>query len=1314
MRIGTRTLPFATLSLLFLASCQDQPSAVDSSAEVPTDLLQPALDVLDGHAPGGNEHFFWLPPLGSDEKGFPGVADGGQLPAVEICVRDENALDGCAGSEPLLARFTRASGPDQDRITVDDKSEYFVHWRMNSYPPERDGQYRIRVLIQDTELGHADVIVLRQRDIKAYNGDLVPVSDRGELKIAFRIEEGALCSEGALGCSTGTEIPGDGVPTTVNVPAQTVDGDDAVGAVVTAPDGVFTDENGDPLPEVTVSAAVKVGPPSTDILTNDSQELPFFIEIKTFPADATVDPNGPGVSVVICQDEDELANRGIGEPLHPQLVLYKVHEGVTERLVSTFGAPECEGYIPPAAPPGLLGMLRRGAADVLRLFGPEPVVARRRLHGGLNTVVKSPSTGTGAFSTFGSALGPDADSTNAVVPAMVDAGDPVAITIQVENALGEAFLLSGDTLDVTVRGANPTSFVATDVGNGMYTGNYTATNPGVDSIDIVLIRNDGVGLGPIDGSPYIVDVSGPFMVLNTNDSGAGSLRQAILDTNANPGRDTITFAIPGSPYVVNPTTPLPAITDELLVDGTTQPGYAGSPVVEVSGSSGYGFDIQASNTTLRGLAITQHALDGVFAESGLTNVRIVGNTIGTDAAGSTGRGNANAGIRLRSSNSVVDDNVISGNVQNGILVEGSASDTISGNTIGLAPDGVTLLPNQWSGITMYDGSSNTVISGNTISGNVQWGVDIQHSGALAPVTGTQIHDNTIGLDVNGGLLPQGAADWIGNDSHNYGPKQRGNLLGGVRLDEAPGTVVGPDNAISGNTGHGVAVLGSASPAPVIRGNRIGTDAAGIVDRGNTDDGIHVEAPGVVIGGTTVADRNLVSANLSDGIRLQGSGGSGTVIVGNYVGTDASGNNALGNGRLVAAGDPGCCHSGIQVDNATGVVVGGTGPGERNHVSANHTGLWIGAAPGIHISGNVLGSNPNETGDLPNDGDANIALYGTQNAVITENHLHAYPGGYGSVFLHGGAAGNQLLDNIITGTTASPAIALHPTAGSGNTFQGNALSGNGFGIDLGWNGVTLNDALDADVGPNDLVNTPELLAALNGVVGGSTQVQVRLNAAPSTVYAVELFTSPSCNASGFGEGAVSLGLHSPPATDGAGQLVFAVNVPTQADGTVITATATDPSGSTSEFSACETVGTVPAGVFYWAPSSGGNGHFYQYVPTGSADSWTTAKTAAEGLGVLGHTGHLVTITSGAEQAFVESMRTSLALPDWRPWIGLWDASGSFGWQWVTGEPFAYTNWGGGEPNNMGSELYVEMYASGEWNNNSVPVSPYGYLVEYDVP
>src|SRR5215218_2730997 len=72
-----------------------------------------------------------------------------------------------------------------------------------------------------------------------------------------------------------------------------------------------------------------------------------------------------------------------------------------------------------------------------------------------------------------------------------------------------------------------------------------------------------------------------FVVTNVNDSGAGSLRQAMLDANANPGKDLITFNIAGPARRIQPQLGLPDITDPVVIDGSTQPGFAGTPIVEL-------------------------------------------------------------------------------------------------------------------------------------------------------------------------------------------------------------------------------------------------------------------------------------------------------------------------------------------------------------------------------------------------------------------------------------------------------------------------------------------------------------------------------------------------------------------------------------------------------------------------------------------------------------------------------------------------------------------------------------------------------------
>ena len=142
--------------------------------------------------------------------------------------------------------------------------------------------------------------------------------------------------------------------------------------------------------------------------------------------------------------------------------------------------------------------------------------------------------------------------------------------------------------------------------------------------------------------------------------------------------------------------------------------------------------------------------------------------------------------------------------------------------------------------------------------------------------------------------------------------------------------------------------------------------------------------------------------------------------------------------------------------------------------------------------------------------------------------------------------------------------------------------------------------------------------------------------------------------------------------------------------------------------------VAGSAFWWNPANGGNGHFYDYVPA-PAISWTDAMNAAAARTHLGLPGHLVTITSGSEQAFLDGMVPMLGLTVWRPWIGLRDVAQNGSFQWITGEALSFTNWDVGEPNNPTFEYWVEMFTNGAWNNNQQndPVYPTsGYLVEHE--
>jgi len=137
-------------------------------------------------------------------------------------------------------------------------------------------------------------------------------------------------------------------------------------------------------------------------------------------------------------------------------------------------------------------------------------------------------------------------------------------------------------------------------------------------------------------------------------------------------------------------------------------------------------------------------------------------------------------------------------------------------------------------------------------------------------------------------------------------------------------------------------------------------------------------------------------------------------------------------------------------------------------------------------------------------------------------------------------------------------------------------------------------------------------------------------------------------------------------------------------------------------------------FEWPLAEGGDGHFYEYVnvPT---PSWNVAREAAELRTFRGAAGTLVTIRSAAANEFVRSLYLKMGLSDMRAWIGLMDDARNGDWQWRNGDPTQYTNWAPGEPNNLGTERWVEFFASGVWNNQ---VETYGgnqgYVVEYVPP
>ena len=416
--------------------------------------------------------------------------------------------------------------------------------------------------------------------------------------------------------------------------------------------------------------------------------------------------------------------------------------------------------------------------------------------------------------------------------------------------------------------------------------------------DLVILRSN-------QAAPTVVaSPQGPeatFTVTNTNDSGAGSLRQAILDANASLGADTISFSIGSGVQTITPLSALPTVTGPVTIDGTSQPGFGGTPIIELSGSSvpagTFGLLITGGSTTVRGLVINR--FDGnpgpaIRFQTNGGNI-VEGNYIGTDVTGTLDQGNG-IGVFLDG----VSNNRVGGTTA-------AASNLISGNTIGIstsAPTGLSTTGNLVQGNFIGTNAAGTADLGNSANG-----VQLFRAAAATTIGGTvpgarniiSGNDNSgIGFDSTSGTLVQG--NFIGTDV--TGSLDLGNSLMGVQLPAANpnntigGTVTAARNIISGNNINGIQIRGANTSGNLVQGNFIGTNFQGTAAIGNTLSGVSVESSNNTIGGGTAAAGNIVSGSGQDGIAIftETSNTTGITVQNNFIGTDVTGNNCLGNGR----------------------------------------------------------------------------------------------------------------------------------------------------------------------------------------------------------------------------------------------------------------------------------------------------------------------------------------------------------------------------------------------------------------------------------
>jgi PKD repeat protein len=575
-------------------------------------------------------------------------------------------------------------------------------------------------------------------------------------------------------------------------------------------------------------------------------------------------------------------------------------------------------------------------------------------------------------------------------------------------------------------------------------------------------------------------ITGSCVVTSTADSGAGTLRWCL--ENAESGT-AITF----EPTVFPPTSPVTIALESgplptILQGNITIDGSDAGVILDGGGlSDGNGLELFSDGNVVRGLQILN------FPAHGVSIAYCKDNIVGGD--------------RAQGSGPVGQGNLISGNGGNGVdLSESSTmSNTVIGNLIGTDLSGTEVLANQGKGVNVNLGASHNRIGGidprdrNIISGNHIGGINVWN----------RSHSNLI------------IGNYVGTDIAGTSALGRGGIGVGGSNNRVEG------NLVSGNPDQELSVGSYGGCCNVVIGNLIGTDASGSRAIANGTGGTGISSGGAYnrVGGTTPAERNIVSGK-DIGINVSAAGSVGMLVIGNLIGTDITGTGSIGN-----------TWTGVELGYGSRAVVGGATSGERNVISGSgRQGVEV-ASDYNAILGNYIGTDASGAVAMGNRGAAvRVVVYG------------------------GGAEQNVIQGNLIAHTTfseqESEGVGVLVDSYPHNTIRRNSIHSNaGKGI------VTIN-------GGNDMLPAPVITAV--------TQTGISGTACPGCM--VEIFSDQEDEGQIYEGSAMA---------DGEGNWSW-TGSPT---GPYVTATATDEAGNTSAFSAPQGVWPQVQAAFTASPTSG---------------------------------------------------------------------------------------------------------------------------------
>jgi len=626
-------------------------------------------------------------------------------------------------------------------------------------------------------------------------------------------------------------------------------------------------------------------------------------------------------------------------------------------------------------------------------------------------------------------------------------------------------------------------------------------------------------------TPFSLSVAAIYQVTTATFAGVGSINQAVIDANANPGKDTIYFSIPGAgPHTILLGSELLFLQD-IHIDGRTQTGFnplLPVPVIELRNSPAMGIFINsggaATGSEIIGLAVNNCAAAGILLNA--PNNKVFGCYIGLGLNGNSDQGNNAAGIEITPVSStgniiggttLIDKNVISGNNGHGIIMSLSSGNYIIGNIIGANVLGTTAIPNGANGIQLSNNSTNNKIGGSTldssnlISGNNQHGIEMNLS------NNNKILGNIIGLQSD-------RATALGNIGHGiFVFDANFNQIGGI------GSSTG--NIISSNGSIGINILNSRNT--IIKSNIIGTSGNSQLARGNQSNNIQLQnSIETVIGGNKNTEGNVISASATGaGINID-PGCNNTIVKGNYIGTDKTGTLALGNlviGIILKSDN---CTIGEVTNNEGNIIVD----------TRIFSGILIADANNNTVRGNLIGASADTTA-LPNTTDGiNISVESV--GQTTSNNIVQY---------------NVIAFNTIHGINVGRAL---------NNFINNQENNN----DLRFNSIFCNQQQGISLNltnNNDRGNNGKIAPAINTALSNANELIGLANGLQPTDL-VDIYEMSECmNCDINPQGKKYIATVSP---DANGNWSYIPGTPLT--GTLI-ATATDVNRNTSQFSLCFT-------------------------------------------------------------------------------------------------------------------------------------------------